>query len=97
MKKLNAIKGATYRRSSPKKDSTWNKLRAFAQSNLNDPTYGSRKPKPRVKTLEKPAAKATVIPHAKPAIKSTLSVADILGGMNMNQSYTQREYSITGS
>ena len=95
MKKLNAIKGATYRRSSPKKDPTWNKLRAFAQSNLNDPTYGSRKP--RVKTLEKPAAKATVTPHAKPAIKSTLSVADILGGMNMNQSYTQREYSITGA
>ena len=95
MKKLNAIKGATYRRSSPKKDPTWNKLRAFAQSNLNDPTYGSRKP--RVKTLEKPVAKATVIPHAKPAIKSTLSVADILGGMNMNQSFTQREYSITGA
>lgn len=95
MKKINAIKGATYRRSAPKKDPTWNPIRAFAQSNLNDPTYGSRKP--RVKTLEKPAAKATVIPHAKPAIKSTLSVADILGGMNMNQSYTQREYSITGA
>ena len=95
MKKINAIKGATYRRSAPKKDPTWNPIRAFAQSNLNDPTYGSRKP--RVKTLEKPAAEATVIPHAKPAIKSTLSVADILGGMNMNQSYTQREYSITGA
>ena len=73
MKKINAIKGATYRRSAPKKDPTWNPIRAFAQSNLNDPTYGSRKP--RVKTLEKPAAKATVIPHAKPAIKSTLSKA----------------------
>ena len=95
MKNRNAIQGATYRRSSPKKDPTWNPIRAFAQSNLNDPSYGSRKS--RVSTQEKPVAKATVIPQARAVVKTALSVSDILGGMDMNQSYTQRSYSITGA